>query len=696
MSESITTTNMSSDEFVDATEDHDQQEEHQQEEHNQQEEEEQEQVEQDKPTEEHNEQDQSSDQTEKIEESPKQDEEQQEQQNGEDQHQEEESNDKAPPLPNRKSIEVCIRLDEPGSPQKYTITEQSIEQLNTISKTYDKSSTNFLLQSKYNQLNHKFNQKNTEVKESINTGTENIKRTFNDIKATVGAFEEYKIDWEFWTKVVNDYNYVINHESNKLHELIMSGIPKEIRGIIWQLVSKSKNFQLEELYLDLKNEVSIHDKGIKRDLSRTSFFTNVEAVNKGTELYNVIKAYSLFDPEVGYTQGMIFIAIPLIMNMSEAECFCLLVTLMKEYKLRDLFIPEMKGLHLMLYEFDRLLESYAPVLYNHLVKQGIKSSMYASQWFLTFFAYKFPLDIVLRIYDIIVTQGMEAVLKFAVNLMLKNESNLLALSFDKLLEFLKDNLFNIYISEEFINFKDDSSNTTTPTKNSKRFSLLPSSSSSRKTNNSSNVIPTSSLNYYKLDSLVSDSMKINVDPIDLTKYENEFEGIYINEKSKLEDIKQMKIENGNLRNKIKQLEIQFNNLNHDHVDIVQTMVDIKISLPDILNDNEDLKISIEQLNQDIAELESKMVDTSSSAASAVSSSNNESSTPGGTALNLPSAIENNIIELLKINAEEAEKSANLEDELNNLLDEEIKLDEELKKYSKNSSNWFSRWGKKVQ
>ena len=78
---------------------------------------------------------------------------------------------------------------------------------------------------------------------------------------------------------------------------------------------------------------------------------------------------------------------------------------MKEYGLRDLFCPEMKGLHVLLYEFDRLLESYSPVLYNHLVKQGIKSSMYASQWFLTFFAYKFPLDIVLRIYDIIVTRG---------------------------------------------------------------------------------------------------------------------------------------------------------------------------------------------------------------------------------------------------------------------------------------------------
>ena len=131
---------------------------------------------------------------------------------------------------------------------------------------------------------------------------------------------------------------------------------------------------------------------------------------------------------------MIFVAVPLIMNMTDSECFCLLVTMMKDYRLRDLFCPDMRGLHRQLYQFDRLLEQNSPLLYNHLVKQGIKSSMYASQWFLTFFAYKFPLEIVLRIYDIVITHGIEALLKFAVNLMLQNENKLLSLKFDKLLE----------------------------------------------------------------------------------------------------------------------------------------------------------------------------------------------------------------------------------------------------------------------
>ncbi|RLV91491.1 GTPase-activating protein GYP5 [Spathaspora sp. JA1] len=591
------------------------------------------------------------------------------------------SADGVPPLPNRKSIEVCIRLDDPGSGQsQFQAQQESVDMLTTISTTYDKASSNYLLQSKFNQLNLKFREQNNQIQEAVNTGTENIKKTFNDIKNTVGGFSnemfEYKIDWDFWTQIVNDYDYVINHESDKLNQVIMSGIPKEFRGIIWQLVSKSKNFQLEEFYLHLKVESSIHEKAIKRDLSRTSFFTNVEQVNKAQELFNVIKSYSLFDPDVGYTQGMIFIAIPLIMNMSEAECFSMLVTLMKEYRLRDLFCPEMKGLHLMLYEFDRLLETYSPVLYNHLVKQGIKSSMYASQWFLTFFAYKFPLDIVLRIFDIIITQGMESILKFAVNLMLKNETNLLSLSFDNLLEFLKDKLFNIYVNEEFINYKEGGES---DKRSSTRFSLLSGSKSSTSNGATSNKRGQS---YYKLDSLVTDSMKINLDPVELTKYENEFENIYNNEQSKIDDIKQIKLENGNLRHKIKELEIKYSKLNMDHIEIVQNMVDLKITLPDLINDNEDLTDNIEQLKRDIQELESKMVESPSISTTDINSKSS-----------LPVEIENNIQELLKVNAEETERAVNLEEELSNLLEEQNDLEQELKKYNK-TGTWF-RWGKKV-
>ncbi|CAL1207370.1 unnamed protein product [Candida parapsilosis] len=348
------------------------------------------------------------------------------------------------------------------------------------------------------------------------------------------------------------------------------------------------------------------------------------------------------------------------MNMSESECFCLLVLLMKEYQLRDLFCPGMKGLHLLLYEFDCLLAKYSPVLYNHLVKQGIKSSMYASQWFLTFFAYKFPLNIVLRIYDSIITQGMESILKFAVNLMIQNEESLLSLNFDKLLQFLKDKLFNIYVSPEFIDIKDDA-------KSTKLKQFL--------TRGKSGQVPLSHIgasSYYRLDDLVHDSMKINIDPVELAKFELYFNKYYEDEKLKQKDIDHMNSENGKLRKSLKTLEFQYSNLNRDHVDIVQKMVDLKVTLPEIVNESQELQESIDKLKEDIARVESKMGEEANDDI-------------------LPSSIEDQIQELLQINQKEVETTANLEDELATLVEQDRELEQQLKK-SHRGSTWF-KWNK---
>lgn len=66
--------------------------------------------------------------------------------------------------------------------------------------------------------------------------------------------------------------------------------------------------------------------------------------------------------------------------MPDEEAFCVLVRLMHAYGLRTMFVPEMPGLQLRLYQLDRLIEEVAPLLHFHFVRSGVKSSMYAGQW----------------------------------------------------------------------------------------------------------------------------------------------------------------------------------------------------------------------------------------------------------------------------------------------------------------------------
>lgn len=98
-----------------------------------------------------------------------------------------------------------------------------------------------------------------------------------------------------------------------------------------------------------------------------------------------IQAYSCFDEDLGYCQGLAFVAGALLMKMPEESAFHVLASLLNDYGLRSLYQPDMEGLLLSLHQFDHLLTARDPELSNHFAQQGVTADMYATQWFLTCF-----------------------------------------------------------------------------------------------------------------------------------------------------------------------------------------------------------------------------------------------------------------------------------------------------------------------
>ena len=59
------------------------------------------------------------------------------------------------------------------------------------------------------------------------------------------------------------------------------------------------------------------EKVIKRDLgARTSYSKYIMSAGLQDGLFGICKAYALYDEDVGYAQGMNFIAMPLLFNVS--------------------------------------------------------------------------------------------------------------------------------------------------------------------------------------------------------------------------------------------------------------------------------------------------------------------------------------------------------------------------------------------
>jgi hypothetical protein len=134
--------------------------------------------------------------------------------------------------------------------------------------------------------------------------------------------------------------------------------------------------------------------------------------------------------------------------MPDEEAFCVLDRLMQSYNLRSHYQADLAGLSLRLYQFDRLLEDLLPVLHTHFLRQGCKSSMFASQWFMTLFSYRFPLPLVYRIFDTVFAEGIEAVFRFALALLAKLEVTLLGYQFEAILTHLQTDFYDCYDSPD--------------------------------------------------------------------------------------------------------------------------------------------------------------------------------------------------------------------------------------------------------
>ena len=99
---------------------------------------------------------------------------------------------------------------------------------------------------------------------------------------------------------------------------------------------------------------------------------------------------------------------------------------MEHYDLRSCFLPDLSGLHLRIYQFQHLLSKHYPELSAHLESIQVEP-LYVSQWFLSFFAVTCPLPMLLRIYDVLLTEGAsETLMRVALSLMRRNEKKIMA------------------------------------------------------------------------------------------------------------------------------------------------------------------------------------------------------------------------------------------------------------------------------
>ncbi|XP_064916788.1 TBC1 domain family member 1 isoform X5 [Columba livia] len=277
-----------------------------------------------------------------------------------------------------------------------------------------------------------------------------------------------KLDYEEITPCLKDVTSIwekmlstpgrskIKFDVEKIHSAVAQGVPRHHRGEIWRFLAEqyhlkhqfpSKQQPKDTPYKELLKQLTSQQHAILIDLGRTFPTHPYFSAQLGAgqlSLYNILKAYSLLDQEVGYCQGLSFVAGVLLLHMSEEDAFKMLKFLMFDIGLRKQYRPDMTILQIQMYQLSRLLHDYHRDLYNHLEEHEIGPSLYAAPWFLTMFASQFPLGFVARVFDMLFLQGSEAIFKVALSLLGSHKPLILQHeNLETIVDFIKSTLPNL-------------------------------------------------------------------------------------------------------------------------------------------------------------------------------------------------------------------------------------------------------------
>ncbi|KAI3708138.1 hypothetical protein L2E82_37227 [Cichorium intybus] len=253
-----------------------------------------------------------------------------------------------------------------------------------------------------------------------------------------------------------------------LKKLIRKGIPPSLRPKVWFSLSgaaKKKSTVPDSYYDDLTGAVSDKitpaTKQIDHDLPRT--FPGhpwLDTPAGHAAVRRVLVGYSFRDSDVGYCQGLNYVAAMLLLVMkTEEEAFWMLAVLLENVLVSDCYTDNLSGCHVEQRVFKDLLTKKCPRLSTHLETMGFDVSLVATEWFLCLFSKSLPSETTMRVWDVLFYEGAKVLFNVALAIFkMKEEELLMTHSVGDVIKIIQDTTHHLFDPDELLTVAFDKLN----------------------------------------------------------------------------------------------------------------------------------------------------------------------------------------------------------------------------------------------